>query len=84
MSEYATPTITRRARKSHQCDWCGKKIHKGDTYRSWTWFDDTATSMHSHKACYKTAMDSRIYINCYGKECVDNEPVWFERDKPFG
>lgn len=80
----SSDVVTRKARKNHQCDWCGKRIFKGDTFRAWTWFDDGATAMHSHKVCYNTAMNTRVYYDDWGNERMSNEPVWFDRDAEFG
>ena len=53
---FATPPVTRQARKPHVCDWCGEVIEKRENYLIWCWFDNgSATTVKAHDVCYEAA-----------------------------
>lgn len=45
-----TPTLTMRARKTYQCDWCAEEILPGSPYCHWFCTDPVATT-RMHPEC---------------------------------
>ena len=72
MSEYATQAQTvKKARKEHECQWCGQKIEIGQPYKHWLWFcDGTRDTIKAHPECLDYAEDQR----------ETGDWIWFDRD----
>lgn len=41
-----------RARKPHQCTWCGESILAGEMYKAWVSFDDSVYRNKMHPECF--------------------------------
>lgn len=55
--------VTRKARKAHKCDWCGKTIQKGERYKYQTYlWDGDFYDWKSHEACSRVV--SAIWEYC--------------------
>lgn len=67
-----TDPKTVKAKKRHQCYWCGEPIEPGDVYEQWTCFDDgNATNVKVHGVC-KEAWDKGVASgDWYYREEVD-------------
>lgn len=48
---------TPKARKEHDCFWCGEIIFKHETYARWVWKNDVVETIKVHTEC-KDAWDS--------------------------
>ena len=66
MTTLDDPKVT-KARKEHQCNFCGDKILKGSEYIESTHVDDYLYHWKSHLHCTKLAIDLKMH-----KECNDD------------
>ena len=52
MSGRATDAETLKARKKHQCSWCGEEIQTGETYARYVFFGgDVPGTVKMHQEC---------------------------------
>lgn len=52
MSSTTTIETIKAAKKPHQCSWCGTKIHAGETYKKYRYFDGgDAGTVKMHAEC---------------------------------
>ncbi len=54
-----TEVKTYKAKKKHQCDWCGELIQINETYNTWFWYEER-TSSKMHKECYKALQKAEL------------------------
>lgn len=57
-------TETPKARKRHQCDYCGGMIEKGEVYDSQTNVYDYLYTWKSHKECSEIANKLKMHDEC--------------------
>ena len=74
MSYVSLTDVTRKARKSHKCIWCGRKITAGFKYQYTSGiFEGDFQSNHWHLACWDASEGLNLddgfmpYENHYGK-----------------
>lgn len=76
----ALRTMTRRARTSHRCDYCGQTIPVGQQYLRWCCLDDwTAVTVTAHIACDTVGAAYYDEVDSYDDErrvCFDALTEW--------
>lgn len=59
-----------RAAKCHCCTWCGERIHEGEMYSRYRWYDGgDASTVKMHPECFEDM-----------EECARTEGGWLEWD----
>ena len=72
-----TETTTQRAKKEHQCSWCGQKILKCEIYELFRWFSNgDAGTCKLHPECYE---DMHKEIIAQGESWLEFSPGDYER-----
>jgi hypothetical protein len=72
---YCTDTETLVSRKEHRCTWCAQVIAKGETYKRWVSFDDSAYTNKMHPEC-----ESACNEEC--REWGENEYTAYQNERP--
>lgn len=66
----------RKARKVHQCIWCGEMVHAGEQYRYYSIvFEGELQSNHMHPECFAACNEELL-------DSRENEFTPYEHERP--
>ncbi len=55
---FCTPVATYKSRKNRQCEWCLERIHPGDLYMRYRYYNSgDAQTIRLHPECYEAMVD---------------------------